>query len=294
MAQPVTRLADIGGMYDAIFVDLWGCLHNGVEPFPEAIEALRAFKAAGGMVLLLTNSPRPQTSVRRQLARIGVPEDIWHGIASSGDAAQEALMAGMVGRKVYHLGPERDLSFFNDLPEHLRDKPAIERVPMSEAEGIVCTGLFDDLVETPDDYRLTILDGVNRGLKMLCTNPDISVDLGDKRIFCAGAIAKAYEEAGGESLYFGKPYSPVYELARRRLAAHTGFDIAEDRILCIGDGINTDIRGAMAQGMDSLFLTGGLAADEIPSRNGVPDATKLEAFAKEHRLDPTYVMEKLR
>ncbi len=294
MAQPLARLADIGAMYDAIFVDLWGCLHNGLEPFPEAVEALRAFKAGGGMVVLLTNSPRPQTSVRRQLARIGVPEDIWHEIASSGDAAQEALMAGMVGRKVYHLGPERDLSFFNDLPEHLRNLPAIERVALNEAEGIVCTGLFDDLTETPDDYRLTILDGVNRGLKMLCTNPDLFVDLGDKRIFCAGAIAKAYEEAGGKSLYFGKPYSPVYELARMRLAARTGFDFAEDRILCIGDGINTDIRGAMAQGMDSLFLTGGLAADEIPSVNGVPDAANLEAFFQAHQLDPTYVAEKLR
>lgn len=287
-------LAEISAPYDALFVDLWGCLHNGVRPFPEAVAAMRTYKASGGVILLLTNSPRPKASVIRQLERIGVPADIYDDIASSGDAAQAALMAGMVGDKVYHLGPERDLSFFRDMPEYLRTKRDIVRVPLDQAEGIVCTGLFDDQTETPDDYRLTILDGVNRGLKLLCANPDIAVDLGDKRIFCSGAIAQAYEAAGGTSLYFGKPHAPIYQLALSRLAAIAKREIDNDRILCIGDGINTDVRGAMAEGLDSLFLTGGLAAGEIPVKNGTPDADNLQAFLQDHRLSPTFVMTNLR
>ena len=273
MTRIIDNLAEVAHSYDALFVDLWGCLHNGVEPFADAVNALRAYKAQGGKVLLLTNSPRPRSSVIRQLARIGVPTDIYDEIASSGDAAQIAMAAGVVGRKVYHLGPERDLSFFTD-----ENGPIdIERVPLSEAEGIVCTGLFDDLIETPDDYRLTILDAKNRGLKLLCANPDILVDLGDKRIFCSGAIAQAYTEAGGTSLYFGKPHSPIYELAYTRLSAIAGRRIDTDRILCIGDGINTDIRGGVAEDLDTLFITGGLAAIEISESNGTPNGTPMDS-----------------
>jgi len=292
VAAPL-RLADISGMYDALFVDLWGCVHDGFTPFPAAVAALQKYRKGGGKVVLLTNAPRPRPSVLRQLEKIGVPADCYDEIASSGDAAQEAMLAGMVGRRVYHLGPEKDLSFFRDLPEHLRKLPAIERVPLAEAEGVVCTGLFDDLTETPEDYRLTILDGVNRGLKMLCTNPDIFVDMGKQRVYCAGGIAKAYSNAGGTSLYFGKPASPIYELAQARLSAKTGHSYPEDCILCIGDGINTDIRGAMAQGMDSLFLTGGLAAPDIPAQNGVPDAKALARYLAAEKLSPTYVAEHL-
>ena len=290
MTRIIDNLAEVAHSYDALFVDLWGCLHNGVEPFADAVNALRAYKAQGGKVLLLTNSPRPRSSVIRQLARIGVPTDIYDEIASSGDAAQIAMAAGVVGRKVYHLGPERDLSFFTD-----ENGPIdVERVPLVEAEGIVCTGLFDDLIETPDDYRLTILDAKNRGLKLLCANPDILVDLGDKRIFCSGAIAQAYTEAGGTSLYFGKPHSPIYELAYTRLSPIAGRRIDTDRILCIGDGINTDIRGGVAEDLDTIFITGGLAATEISKSNGMPNEAELARFTNKHKLSPTFTMGHLR
>ncbi len=290
MTRIIDSLAQIAHSYDALFVDLWGCLHNGVEPFADAVTALQAYRAQGGKVLLLTNSPRPRASVKRQLARIGVPTDTYDEIASSGDAAQMAMAAGVVGRKVYHLGPERDLSFFTD-----ENGPIdVERVPLNQAEGIVCTGLFDDLAETPDDYRLTILDAKTRGLKMLCANPDISVDLGDKRIFCSGAIAQAYTEAGGTSLYFGKPHSPIYELAYARLAAIAGRRIDTDRILCIGDGINTDIRGGVAEDLDTLFITGGLAATDISDINGQPNEAELAEFIKTHKLTPTFTINRLR
>lgn len=290
MTQIIRSLAEVSQRYDALFVDLWGCLHNGLEPFEDAVEAMRAFKAQGGVVLLLTNSPRPKASVIEQLDTIGIPREIYDEIASSGDAAQAAMAAGVVGHKVYHLGPERDLSFFTD-----ENGPIdVERVPLAEAEGIVCTGLLDDQTETPDDYRLTILDGKNRGLKMLCANPDILVDLGHKRIYCAGAIAQAYADAGGESLYFGKPHAPVYQLAYNRLEVMTGRVFDEDRILCIGDGINTDIRGGIAEGLDTLFITGGLAATEVSDQNGVPDASELDAFLSGHQLSPTFTITSLR
>ncbi len=290
MTRIIDNLAQVAHSYDALFVDLWGCLHNGVEPFADAVTALQAYRAQGGKVLLLTNSPRPRASVKRQLERIGVPADTYDEIASSGDAAQIAMAAGVVGRKVYHLGPEHDLSFFTDENGPIN----VERVPLAEAEGIVCTGLFEDLTETPDDYRLTILDGKTRGLKLLCANPDISVDLGDKRIFCSGAIAQAYTEAGGTSLYFGKPHSPIYELAYARLAATAGRRIDPDRILCIGDGINTDIRGGVAEDLDTLFITGGLAATEIGETDGKPDETELAEFIKANKLTPTFTITHLR
>jgi len=290
MTQIINSLDQISQPYDALMVDLWGCLHNGVEPFAEAVEVLRKYKAQGGIVLLLTNSPRPKSSVINQLNSIGVPAEIYDEVASSGDAAQAGLAAGMVGRKVYHLGPEKDVEFFSD-----ENGPIdVEHVPLDQAEGIACTGLFDDQKEGPDDYRLTILDGVNRGLKLLCANPDIMVDLGHKRIYCAGAIAKAYTEAGGESLYFGKPHSPIYQLAYARLFEIAGREIAEDRILCIGDGINTDIRGGMAEGLDTLFITGGLAATEISVDGTTPNAQETQKFLADHQMSATYTISHLR
>ena len=282
MTRIIDSLSEISANYDALFVDLWGCLHNGIAPFPDAIAALRGFQ---GHVILLTNSPRPSEGVREQLDTLGVPPEIYHDIASSGDAARAALMAGVVGQKVYHLGPARDLGFFEGAD--------VERVPLEDAEGIVCTGLFDDRTETPDDYRLTIRTGVNRGLKLLCANPDIFVDVGDLRIYCAGALAAAYTEAGGESLYFGKPHVPIYTLAQQRMRDVAG-PVDPDRILCIGDGINTDIQGAMAEGLDSLFITGGLAAGAIPVINGKPDHTALDVFTRNAELSPTFAIDMLR
>jgi HAD superfamily hydrolase (TIGR01450 family) len=198
---------------------------------------------------------------------------------------------GVVGRRVYHLGPERDLGFFADANGIPYD---VERVPLEDAEGIVCTGLFDDRTETPADYRATILYGVNKGLKLLCANPDIVVDVGETRIYCAGAIAQAYTEAGGESLYFGKPHPPIYALARRKLEA-AGANLAPEGLLCIGDGIHTDILGAMGENLDSLFISGGLAAEDTGTNgHGGPDPDRLAAYLKVARLAPTAAIAYLR
>ena len=291
MTQIIQNFDDIAGRYDAAFVDLWGCLHNGFKPFSAAVQALEAFKNNGGKILLLTNSPRPRPSVIRQLDKIGVPRDLYHDVAASGDASQFSLAAGDVGNKVYHLGPDRDTGFFNDLPADILQDRIIERVPLDQAEGIVCTGLFHDDTETPENYRAELLYAKNKGLKLLCTNPDLIVDKGDHRIFCAGALAKAYEDMGGTSLYFGKPHPAIYDLARRRLADIA--DIEDHRIICIGDGINTDIRGAIAEDMDSLFITGGLAAKDTGTVTQ-PDPQKLNAFLNDAQLSPSYAMGHLR
>jgi HAD superfamily hydrolase (TIGR01459 family) len=284
MTQIVNALSDISAQYDALFVDLWGCVHNGVRAFDAANKALIEYRAGGGIVVLVTNSPRPRAQVEQQLADFGVARDAWDSIASSGDSARSALFLGAVGQKIYFIGTDAELPFFE--PLKLIDDPIqISHVPIEEAEGIVCTGL-PTADGTPDDVRAPLLYAKQKGLKLLCANPDIIVDRGDKREWCAGAVAQAYTEMGGTSLYFGKPHAPIYDLARRRLSAIRP-NIPDDRILAIGDGITTDIQGAIGEGIDSLFITGGLAAKETATVTQ-PDPEKLSQYFVEKQLDPTF------
>lgn len=295
MTEIIASLAEIAPRYDAVFCDLWGCLHNGKAPFPAAVAALQAFRSGGGAVVLLTNAPRPQPSVVAQLDRMGVPRDVWDEIVTSGDAAQYALVSGAVGRRVHHIGAEKDEPFFTDfaadIAEYAAAQPPIRRVPMQEAEGIVCTGLRDDLTETPADYRAALLMGKTLGLPMLCANPDIVVDMGDQRLWCAGALARDYEQMGGSALYFGKPHPPIYDLARRRLAA---IREGEPQVLCIGDGIATDVQGGIAEGLDTLFITGGIDTTAFGTESASPDKALLEAWLTERRLSPGFAMGHLR
>ena len=290
MTEFIASLAAVQGRYDALFCDLWGCLHNGVRPFPQAVAALQGFRRAGGSVVLLTNAPRPAAAVIRQLARIGVPEDAWDIVVTSGDASREAMVNGAVGRRVWHCGPAKDDSFFTDTGDGL-DPSVISRVPLEDAEGIVCTGLFDENTETPADYHDRFLLARERGLKLLCTNPDIVVDMGQKRIFCAGALARLYTEMGGTSLYFGKPHPPIYDLARRRLAGLRR--VSDDHILAVGDGIATDIQGGLAEGIDTMFLTSGIAAEEFGPDPERPDPALLDEFFNRHQLSATFAAVRL-
>jgi HAD superfamily hydrolase (TIGR01459 family) len=293
MTEIIASLADISDRYEVLFCDLWGCLHNGHQPYPAAVAALRAFRAKGGRVVLLTNAPRPSHFVEAALDRMGVPRDAWDLIVSSGDAAQAAMLSGAVGTRVWHLGPAKDEGFFTDLPP---DAPAtrIERVALSEAEGIVCTGPFDELTEVPGDYRARFLQAKTMGLRLLCANPDLVVDYGDRRIYCAGALAGLYTEMGGESLYFGKPHPPIYDLARARLAALTGSLPDAGATLAIGDGIATDILGASGEGIDALFVTGGLAADAFGPDVEHPDPALLATWLATEQLFPAYTIGRLR
>lgn len=295
MTEIIHRLADLAGRYDAVFCDLWGCLHNGQVAYPAAVAALQGFRQAGGKVVLLTNSPRPSAGVVAQLDAMAVPRDAWDVVATSGDAAQLGMISGGVGRRVHHIGAPKDEVFFtdfaDDLAEYAASQPPIERVALKDAQGIVCTGLRDDQTETPDDYRAALLLGKTLDLPMLCANPDLVVDLGDKRLYCAGALAQAYEALGGRALYFGKPHPPIYDLARRRLAAA---GLADLQVLCIGDGIGTDVQGGMGEGLDTLFITGGLEADRFGPDVEHPDPGRLAAWLGTTGLTPTFAMGRLR
>ncbi|MBO9473365.1 TIGR01459 family HAD-type hydrolase [Shimia sp. R10_1] len=291
MTQIITSLAEISDRYKALFVDLWGCVHNGVTAYPEAVAALQAYRAKGGIVVLVTNSPKPRAGVAEQLGDFGVPADAYDTIATSGDSARSAMFQGAVGEKVYFMGePARDEGFFQPL-EILENPVTIQRVPLAEAEGIVCCGPFDPMAEV-EINRPDFLFAKQKGMKLLCANPDIVVDRGEIREWCAGALAKLYTDMGGESLYFGKPHPPIYDLARRRLAA-LGVSIADSDILAIGDGPHTDIAGGMGENIDSLFITGGLAEKETQTTHQ-PEPDALKAYLEAEQVSPQYAIGKLR
>ena len=291
MSQIVAAFSDISAQYDAAFVDLWGCMHNGLEAHPDAVKAMQDFRKRGGIVVLVTNSPRPWDSVAKQIKDFGIPDDSWDAIATSGDSARAALFHGAVGSKVWFMGEEpRDDDFFN--PLKIIEKPvAITKVPLAEAEGIVCCGPFNPYADV-DVNRGDFLFAKEKGLKLLCANPDIVVDRGEDREWCAGALAALYTEMGGQSLYFGKPHPPIYDLARRRLAALENAQ-SDPRIICIGDGIGTDILGAVQEDLDSLFISGGLAAAETKTVTQ-PDPDALSSYLQKEMMSPTFTIGHLR
>lgn len=286
MTEIIDALADVSGAYDAVLCDLWGVYHNGVAPHGAAVAALRAYRERGGIVVLLTNAPRPDFSVAAQLARMGAPEDSHDLIVTSGDATVEALKTGDFGARAYHIGPRRDHDLFDGL--------AIERVPLAEADFILCSGLFDDSTESPDDYTETCRIARERGLVMVCANPDIVVDRGARRIWCGGALARAYERAGGEARYFGKPHRPIYDLAIARIEAATGRALDRARILAIGDGPATDVTGAAANGMDCLFIAGGLGAEELLETDGTLEPETLAPWLAAREIAPRKALAFLR
>ena len=290
MTQIIETLAQVSDRYDAVFCDLWGCLHNGQKAFPEAVKALQDFRAKGSTVVLLTNARRPREQVAIQLDELDVPRDAWDVIVTSGDSARAAMFEGVIGEKVHFIGYQKDLTFF-EVPAIVEKPVNIQRVPLDQAEGIVVTGPEDPYAD-PAVYRPQFLYAKQKAMKLLCANPDVVVDYGEKRQYCAGALAALYTEMGGESLYFGKPHPPIYDLARRRLAA-LGKLPSDGRILAIGDGIRTDVAGAMGEDIDVLFITGGLAAEETQTTRQ-PIEAALSRYLKKEMYSPSYAIGFLR
>lgn len=283
----IETLDEIADRYDALLCDLWGCLHDGVTVHPAAAAALQRFRAKGGKVALFTNAPRPHWSVETQLAGMGAPEGISDIVVSSGDASRESVLAGEWGSKVHFIGDSaKDMAFFDGLP--------VEIVPMDQAESIICTGLREDKTESPDEYHDELSEAQLRRLPLLCANPDVVVDKGEIRLWCAGALAAKYQEMGGTARSFGKPHPPIYAYAKERLSALTGGMLEDDRILCVGDGPHTDLQGAVAEGLDCLFVTGGLGATELGGDPDRPDPAKLEAWLERLRLTPRWAIGRLR
>jgi HAD superfamily hydrolase (TIGR01459 family) len=250
----VEKLRDLVTETDVVLSDIWGVVHNGLVAFPEACEALHNFRQKGGTVILITNAPRPADSVQRQLRKLGVSDDIYDAIVSSGDLTRH-FVADHPGRKMFWLGPERDNSIYRGL------NPVL--APLEEADYIVCTGLFDDETETAEDYRAMMTQARHRQLPLICANPDIVVERGDRLIYCAGAIAELYRELGGEVVFYGKPHRPIYERAMQLAAERHGTAMPLNRVLAIGDSVRTDLTGAHGFGIDCLFVTRGIHAEDF-------------------------------
>ncbi|MDO8290019.1 MAG: TIGR01459 family HAD-type hydrolase [Parvibaculum sp.] len=269
---------DIADKYDAVLCDVWGVLHNGKEAYAGVADALAKYRAKGGTVLLLSNAPRPSTQLPAMLNNMGITDAAYDGILTSGDATKTFITTHELGTKCYAIGPGRDNNLFDDT--------GVALVSADEAEFIVCTGPFNDDEEGPEDYRESFKLLVARDLPFVCANPDLVVERGPRHIYCAGSLARLYEELGGKAIYFGKPYGPIYDVARTRLAAIKGSVIPDARILAVGDGIGTDIKGADGAGLDALFITGGIAAADCGDHPEMPDAIKVSQFCKRAGLKP--------
>lgn len=271
----IDRLDEVAAQYDAVLCDVWGVVHNGVSPFPFAVAALQAWRAAGKTVVLITNSPRPAEGVINQFDVIGVASDAWDDIVTSGDVTRRLVEEGP--KKLFFIGPDRDTTLIDGLD--------VQLVQEEEAEAVLCTGLYDDETETPDQYSDLLTRLAGRDLPFICANPDQVVERGDRLIYCAGALATAYEKIGGQTRIAGKPHAPIYQEALKRLAKLRGAT-PNGRVLAIGDGIATDIRGAVTAGLDVLFIARGIHAGEYYSGNRV-DEQRLGAFFDREETRPT-------
>ncbi|MEM9147762.1 MAG: TIGR01459 family HAD-type hydrolase [Pseudomonadota bacterium] len=286
MAQLIDSIDEISADYEAILCDLWGCYHNGIEPFPAAMAALRRFRDRGGRVILLTNAPRPIPGVQVFLDRINAPEDTHDALLSSGQICADALAAGTHGKRIHYVGPDRDLAMLS--------AGQIDAVELDAAEALLCTGLRDDSREGPEDYASEMAEWLRRGLPLICANPDIVVDRGETRLWCAGSLARAYREIGGVVHYYGKPHSAVYAACFDMLGKLNGAPMPRERVIGVGDGIATDVAGAADAGLDALFVTGGLAAAEFGADSNRPDPALLERYLEREGQSPAFAIPFLR
>ena len=249
MIEIVNSVAGVAAGTKGWFVDIWGVMHNGVAPFQSAVAACQMFRRSGGFVVLVSNAPRPNPGIRTQLDRIGVPHSAYDAIVSSGDTSR-ALISALGATPIYHLGPDRDLTLYDGL--------SVTLVGANAAQAIVCTGLFDDETQTPQDYAAELSNCAARGVEMICANPDLAVDRGGRIIPCAGEVAAHYEQLGGRVSYAGKPYLPIYETAFGLIDRLAGHPIGKANIIAIGDGIKTDIAGAAHAGIASIYIASSI------------------------------------
>jgi HAD superfamily hydrolase (TIGR01459 family) len=263
--------------------DVWGVVHNGEVSFPDACDALMRARATGKVVILITNAPRPGEAVIRQIDHLHVPREAYDGIVSSGDVTRDVI-THRKGQTICHIGPERDHSIFKDLHATF--------APLEKADYIVCSGLYDDEAEKPEDYRERLEIALKRKLFMVCGNPDLVVERGSRLIYCAGSIADLYATMGGEVLYAGKPYRPIYDMALAKAEAALGRKVDMKRVMAIGDSVRTDLKGARAFGIDMLFIAAGIHAEEFGGRDTPQRDAMKTVFAAAGEM-PTAVMKHL-
>ncbi len=271
----INGLDELADRYDAILCDVWGVLHNGKAVWQDAANALSRFRELGGVVVLITNAPRPQGPVLEQLANLLVPDGVFDDLVTSGDATR-SLVSELDG-PVYHLGPERDFTLYEGLDVTFSEP--------EDAAGVVCTGLFDDRKETPADYRDLLLRLASLDLPFICANPDLVVEYGDQLLWCAGALARDYAAIGGTTHIVGKPHAPIYEHALEKISAALGSTPEKSRMLAIGDGLPTDIAGARDFGVDALFISNGIHSGEYASDTDEAEL-ELQKFLAENQTSP--------
>ena len=241
--------------YDIFYIDLWGVIHNGINLHKSAIEALEEITKANKKYVLLTNAPRPSKIVKASLEKMGMNEEVRGNVYSSGEAALGYLKKNLLDEKFYHLGPSKDYDLFVDFKKN-------KTVDIKGSSYLLCTGLFEEQAEDLNYYKKLLKEHINK--KMICTNPDLIVDKGDKRELCAGSVALVFEKMGGEVIYFGKPFPEVY---------NQSIDNKQKKVLSIGDNLNTDIKGANLLNYDSLLISNGVHKDEI-KKEGIAMVSK--------------------
>lgn len=279
MTKIINSIEEIADEYDAFLCDVWGVIHNGRIHFKKALEALRLLRSKNKPVILISNSPRPSSQIPAQLASLDIDDSIYDGIVTSGDAT--LALVKKFGTHAYAIAAEKD--------EFLLKSTGAQFVDMQDAQYIICTGPRNDLVETAEDYRDELKELASHNLPFICANPDRVVQFGGRLITCAGALADVYEELGGKVLMPGKPYSPIYDLTFDALAKVAGKEIDKANIICIGDGVQTDVEGANNQGLDCLFITGGIHGSELSNESGL-DEEKTSEFLKSRGLKAKYAM----
>lgn len=279
MARRITDLDQLTGSADILLCDVWGVIHNGVNPFQLSVEALKAARQRGQTVVLITNSPRPAAGVIRQFDTIGVDPESWDDIVTSGDVTRQLVKEGP--KRIYFLGPERDSALVEGLD--------VELVEPDAAQAVLCTGLFDDETEQAEDYRSMLESFRARDLPFICANPDRMVERGDRLVPCAGALADLYVELGGETRIAGKPHAPIYREAMARARAIRG-SADQTRALAIGDGVHTDIRGALDNEFEAVFIARGIHANHYLNGRATDEA-RLQAFLDAEGVAPAYWME---
>lgn len=287
LPHALSGLGAVAGDYDILLCDVWGVIHNGRERFPAACEALTRFNQQGGPngakhVVLISNSPRPASDVVAQLDRLGVPRDSWKAFVTSGDATRAELSRRAPG-PAWIIGPDRDWPLYEGLNLDLAQGAG-------DAAFISVTGPVDDETETPEDYRERLAAGAARDLELICANPDRVVQRGDRLIYCGGALADLYESLGGRVTMVGKPYGPIYELAVREGERLLERPVNRARVLCIGDGVATDVLGANRQALDCLFIAQGIHGDAARGPDGRLDESRAAELLRAETTYARYAM----
>ena len=274
-------LSALSDRYDVLLCDVWGVIHNGVESFPQACQALVNWREQRGPVVLISNSPRPSNAVIEQLDGLGVPRAAWSAFVTSGDATR-ALLHERAPGPAWIVGPDRDFPLYEGL--------GLETAGPDKAAFVAVSGMVDDETEVPNDYLDRLAIAAERGLTLICANPDRVVQRGSRLIYCGGSLADLYESLGGPVLMAGKPYAPIYDLSLAEAERLLGRPVDRARVLCIGDGVITDVKGAHDQGLACLFIAKGIHGEAALGADGKLDHAKVEGLLAAESLGATHAM----